>query len=232
MEAELSVQMDNQARIVKALANFKKSPKPRITEMYCQTRLENDYMKNDIYDVTEETYIEYKTLLKTSLQMFVKESDRWSDAREKSVPETSNKESFKLPKIVIPNFSGKYTEWITFRDLFMSLIHNNPKLDNVQKMHYLKSSLSGEAEQLLRQIPISEANYERCWSQLKTRYNNKRYLSHFILKRLLSQRNIVVESANALKELIDTTNDCLSGLTNLGIDTANWDIIIIHILCL
>lgn len=258
MEAELSVQMDNQARIVKALANFKKSPKPRITEMYCQTRLESlenlwsdfttmhkkligdyndeiqgdDYIKNDIYDVTEETYIEYKTLLKTSLQMFVKESDRWSDAREKSVPETSNKESFKLPKIVIPNFSGKYTEWITFRDLFMSLIHNNPKLDKVQKMHYLKSSLSGEAEQLLRQIPISEANYERCWSQLKTRYNNKRYLSHFILKRLLSQKNIVVESANALKELIDTTNDCLSGLTNLGINITNWDIIIIHILCL
>ncbi|CAH0726760.1 unnamed protein product, partial [Brenthis ino] len=99
-------------------------------------------------------------------------------------------------------------------------------------MHYLKGYLSGEAEQLLRQMPISDSNYERCWSLLNSRYNNKRYLSHFILKRLLSQRNITSESANCLKNLIDTTNDCLSSLTNLGINASTWDIIIIHILTL
>lgn len=184
MEAELTLQMDNHVRINKAFTNFKKSPKARITEMYCQTRLEileslwsdftathktclkiygsdldsSDYIQKDVYDETEETYIEYKTLLKTHLSSFAKEKEQWSDAREKSSTETSSKDSFKLSKIVIPTFSGKYSEWITFRDLFKSLIHNNSKLDNVQKMHYLKSSLSGEAEHLLRQIPISEAN--------------------------------------------------------------------------
>ncbi|KAL0821968.1 hypothetical protein ABMA28_005356 [Loxostege sticticalis] len=35
------------------------------------------------------------------------------------------------------------------------------------------------------------------------------------------QRNILNESANSLKELLDTTNDCLAALKNLGIDITN-----------
>ncbi|XP_045446869.1 uncharacterized protein LOC123655075 [Melitaea cinxia] len=241
--------------MVKARNNFKKSPKERLTQAYCQTRLESlemlwsdfsrthkslvktygsklreqDYYKKDFYEQTEELFIEYKTEIKQKLNSVPSNLDQTYNVNKS---ERLNTESFKLPKIVIPNFSGKYTEWITFRDLFLSLIHNNSRLDKVQKMHYLKSSLIGEAEQLLRQIPISEANYDRCWEQLKSRYDNKRYLSHFILKRLLSQRNLTVESSSSLKELIDTTNDCLSGLQNLGIDVSSWDIIIIHIICL
>ncbi|XP_045458147.1 uncharacterized protein LOC123668458 [Melitaea cinxia] len=227
----------------------------RLTQAYCQTRLESlemlwsdfskthkslvktygsklreqDYYKKDFYEQTEELFIEYKTEIKQKLNSVPSNLDQTYNVNKS---ERLNTESFKLPKIVIPNFSGKYTEWITFRDLFLSLIHNNSRLDKVQKMHYLKSSLIGEAEQLLRQIPISEANYDRCWEQLKSRYDNKRYLSHFILKRLLSQRNLTVESSSNLKELIDTTNDCLSGLQNLGINVSSWDIIIIHIICL
>uniref|UniRef100_A0A2H1W570 SFRICE_038005 n=1 Tax=Spodoptera frugiperda TaxID=7108 RepID=A0A2H1W570_SPOFR len=43
------------------------------------------------------------------------------------------------------------------------------------------------------------------------------------------QKNIVQESASALKELMDTTSDCLNALTNLDIDVTSWDIIVIHI---
>lgn len=136
----------------------------------------------------------------------------------------------KLPKINIPNFSGKYTEWITFRDLFLSMIHNNASLDNVQKLQYLKGFLTGEAEQLVRYIPVSDVNYEQCWKLLNERYSNKKYLSHCILKRLLSQKNANSESASFLKELMDTSSDCLNALTNLGIDVSTWDIIVIHLL--
>lgn len=99
-------------------------------------------------------------------------------------------------------------------------------------MHYLKRYLSGEADQLLRQIPISELNYDRCWDTLKSRYDNKKYLSHNILKRLLTQRNIFNESAHALNELMDTTDDCFNPLSNLGINVTSWDIIVIHLLTL
>ena len=135
----------------------------------------------------------------------------------------------KLPKISIPVFSGLYTEWTTFRDLFVSLIHKNESLDQVQKLHYLKSYLSGEAEKLLRHVAITASNYEMCWKQLKHRYDNKKFLSDNILKRFMSLKPLQVESSSAIKYILDTTNECLYALNNLGIDTSSWDVIVIHI---
>ncbi|XP_028163939.1 uncharacterized protein LOC114355340 [Ostrinia furnacalis] len=96
-------------------------------------------------------------------------------------------------------------------------------------MHYLKSLLTGEAEQLVRHIPITAGNYKQCWSQLSSRYKNKRFLSNTLLKRLISQPN-VVESSTAIKGLLDTTVECLNGLQNLSVDISTWDIIIIYII--
>ena len=42
----------------------------------------------------------------------------------------------KLPKISMPKFSGEYMEWIPFRDIYSSLVHNNDSLTKVQKFYY------------------------------------------------------------------------------------------------
>ncbi|CAG5007379.1 unnamed protein product [Parnassius apollo] len=257
LQTLIKIQEDIYNRLSKAKSNFKKSPKDRITKQYVETRLENiqelwsqftsthiliikddsmdlnstSYVRNDVYDKTETIYLDLKCELKTilsSLEGDIHQQPNKSISNELGI----NNMGVKLPKIVVPTFSGKYTEWPTFRDLFISLIDKNSSLAKVQKLHYLKSYLTGEAEQLLRHIPISECNYDKCWSQLETRYNNKKYLSHCILKRLLGQKNIQTESSEALKELMDTTSDCLGALSNLGIDISSWDIIIIHILTL
>ncbi|KAF9819365.1 hypothetical protein SFRURICE_001567, partial [Spodoptera frugiperda] len=233
MEGLVNLLKELQNVIHRGLTNLKKSPKERLSVDYIQTRrelLERDWnlfvtnytklheqyetqgikMLSELYDNTEDTYITYTCLIKSMLAKY--------DVPKATIPEpgtssNSNKSStnsfVKLPKISIPNFSGKYSEWTTFRDLFVSLVHNNSSLDNVQKMHYLKSHLSGEAEQLVRQTPVSEANYSQCWAQLEKRYSNKKYLVNCILKRLFGLKRMHVESAISLKELLDTTNDCL-----------------------
>lgn len=154
---------------------------------------------------------------------------------DSSISSPCNTKSFsvaRLPKITIPVFDGKYTQWTTFRDLFLSLIHNNVELDDVQRLHYLKTLLAGEAMQLIRHIPITQDNYEKCWDMLRSRYDNKRFMSNCIFKRLFQQRNILVESASGLKQLLDVTTDCLHELSNLGIDISTWDVIIIYIISL
>ncbi|KOB70697.1 Uncharacterized protein OBRU01_13968 [Operophtera brumata] len=72
----------------------------------------------------------------------------------------------------------------------------------------------------------------RCWNMLETRYNNKRYLCNTILKRLLAQPNASTETANFIRELLDTTSECLGALSSLGVDVTNWDIIIVYITAL
>lgn len=246
MEGLLNVINEQQKIIQRSFVNFKKSPKDRLSKEYIETRqelLERDWslfctnhaklhemhgVKDnskliDLYENTEDTYITYKCSIKSMLSRYIvtKESTCNSGTKQSAF--------VKLPKIAIPIFSGRYSEWTTFRDLFLSLVHKNETLDKVQKMHYLKSHLSGEAEQLVRQTPVSDLNYDQCWSQLEKRYSNKKYLINCILKRLFAQKRMQVESSTSLKELLDTTNDCLNALKNLNIDVTTWDVIIIHI---
>ncbi|KAF9822893.1 hypothetical protein SFRURICE_010422, partial [Spodoptera frugiperda] len=232
MEGLVNLLKELQNVIHRGLTNLKKSPKERLSVDYIQTRrelLERDWnlfvtnytklheqyetqgikMLSELYDSTEDTYITYTCLIKSMLAKY--------DVPKATIPEpgtssNSNKSSIQ-----------------TLLDLFVSLVHNNSSLDNVQKMHYLKSHLSGEAEQLVRQTPVSEANYSQCWAQLEKRYSNKKYLVNCILKRLFGLKRMHVESAISLKELLDTTNDCLNGLKNLKVDVTTWDVIIIHI---
>ncbi|EZA49243.1 hypothetical protein X777_12483 [Ooceraea biroi] len=42
----------------------------------------------------------------------------------------------KLPTITLPKFSGKYDEWISFEDSFKALVHNNQRMQPVQKFNY------------------------------------------------------------------------------------------------
>lgn len=59
----------------------------------------------------------------------------------------------KLPPVELTPFSGNYEDWTSFRDLFGSLIHSNKNIGNVQKLHYLKGNLKGDAETLIKINP-------------------------------------------------------------------------------
>ncbi|KAL0822415.1 hypothetical protein ABMA28_004490 [Loxostege sticticalis] len=236
-----AIQDDIYSKINKAQINYKKSPKSRITKSYVQTRLESleswwstfvqthQKIINDTFELAEELYIDYKSELKETLEDLSPQTSSSNSGTDRVVSKV-DRSCVKLPKIAIPIFTGKYTEWTTFHDLFVSLIHKNTSLDNVQKLHYLKSHLSGEADQLLRHIPITSDNYLTCWEQLTSRYSNKRYIANCILERFMSLKSIHFESSGALKELLDTTNETLNGLQNLGVKTENWDILVIYIL--
>ena len=102
--------------------------------------------------------------------------------RESSLPNTSyfqntDATGLKLPKISLPTFSGTYTDWMSFIDLFKSSVDSNSMLSNSQKLHYLKASLKGDAAKLLSSVTISDSNYEVAREILKNRYSNPRLIS-------------------------------------------------------
>lgn len=133
----------------------------------------------------------------------------------------------KLPRIELPSFSGNYTEWNNFKDLFESLIANNASLSNVQRLHYLKLSLNGEAELLLKNVVINDANYASAWNTLKERYDNSRAIINAHLTELFELRDVGSEVLKDLKTLRDKTNDVITALRNLGREVNNWDDLIV-----
>lgn len=245
----IKIQEDLLSKVEKGMTNFKKSPKDRVTMAYIETRLETleqqwntfvsthrkivfesrkeellktEYSINNVYDDMEEEYINYKACLKDSLAKFKSTATKTDDREPRKV-------FVKLPDIALPKFSGNYSEWTNYKDLFKSLIHNNESLDDVQKLHYLKGSLTGDAEALVKTITITADNYKVCWDRLVSRYNNKRSMANSIIRRLMNQKSVTQESAAAIRQLLDTTNECLQSLRNMEVSTASWDLIIIYV---
>ncbi|XP_067205381.1 uncharacterized protein [Linepithema humile] len=122
----------------------------------------------------------------------------------------------KLPRISIPQFSGQYEDWPAFRDLFSSLVISNSSATPVEKLHYLKISLKGEAEQVTRQLPTTDANFERTWRALKTHYENKRLLARSYISRLLSLPKMKGESAAELRKIYHCVQTTVGSLEGIG----------------
>lgn len=60
-----------------------------------------------------------------------------------------------IKPIEIPNFSGSIQKWPTFCELFRAMIIENKKLSQIQRMQYLKTTVSGEAAQLIASLEIT-----------------------------------------------------------------------------
>lgn len=136
----------------------------------------------------------------------------------------------KLPTISLPTFDGSYDQWLEFRDTYMSIIHNSNNLENVQKFHYLRSVLTGNALQVIKSLEFSADNYLVAWGLLENRYNNNRLLVHNHVKAIFSAQSMSKESAAQIRKLIDTMLRNIRALKTLGEPTDTWDTLIIHII--
>lgn len=136
----------------------------------------------------------------------------------------------KLPTIALPKFNGLYIRWLEFRDTFSSLIHDNESLNDVQKFHYLKASLEGEATDIIKSMSLSASNYNIAWNLLCSRFENKKLLIQNHLNDIFKLKSVNRESANNLREMSDTITKNLRALDALGQPTEHWDAIIVFVI--
>ncbi|XP_062713925.1 uncharacterized protein LOC134290748 [Aedes albopictus] len=139
------------------------------------------------------------------------------------VPPVSQAMSVKLPEIKIPDFGGKLDEWIEFRDLFKSLVHANPQISAVQKLHYLRSAMKGEASRLISSFAITSDNYLLAWNTICDRYENKNFLVKQHMSAILKISHVKKESSSALAELADEFNRHVGILDKLEASADHWN---------
>ncbi|CAK9833169.1 hypothetical protein ANTRET_LOCUS9892 [Anthophora retusa] len=152
--------------------------------------------------------------------------------------------SVNLPKIDLPKFDGRIEMWITFKDAFHTLIHTQPGLNKIQKLHYLRLSLSGKAEAAIGAFSITEDNYEAAWNHLMEIYDNKRALvlrhaallrdtpampddSSDSIRELANHMQLHIRSLQAIgRSSDDIANDLLASIliSKMGNDTRkSWE---------
>ncbi|XP_058817129.1 uncharacterized protein LOC131680431 [Topomyia yanbarensis] len=137
----------------------------------------------------------------------------------------------KLPDIRLPTFSGKIKEWVTFRDTFRSLIHENHQLTTMDRFTYLKSSLAGEALQEISAVEMSSVNYDVAWCMLEKRYENTKLIVKAHLDSLFSVEAMKRENYETLNKLIGDFEKNLLMLDKMGENTSNWSTILVHMIC-
>jgi len=74
----------------------------------------------------------------------------------------TKKRRIKLPEAPMPTFDGKYENWLSFKNAFHSMIGSQTDLSEIDKLHYLKSALTGDAA---NKIKIFTLDFNR-WHKL------------------------------------------------------------------
>lgn len=121
----------------------------------------------------------------------------------------------------LPKFDVDYLSWQNYHDLFQSIIAEDLEMPAVQKMHYLKSSLEGEAAQLIKHMGFPSDNYNSAWATLKKRYANQRVIINSHLNSIMNIAIITTESLKELKHLRNTSAEAVQALKNLGYDISD-----------
>lgn len=122
----------------------------------------------------------------------------------------------RLPRVAIEPFYGDYSKWQSFQDQFTTSIDGNESLSNVHKFQYLKGYLKGDAANLVRHLPLTEANYIEAWNKLVKRYDKKKRTVNELIELFLNQTSDTSGSVKILRSICDVSDEVLRGLKALG----------------
>ncbi|XP_036147491.1 uncharacterized protein LOC118647197 [Monomorium pharaonis] len=181
------------------------------------------YFNSDAYSTTEDNYV----LFKSRVNALIKD-DSPASGRDASV--VSFAKQIQLPKLDLPSFSGDPLAWESYRDLFLSLVGDVPDLAPVQKLQYLKTTLSGEAAEAVANMEMTSAGFDLAWSELKSRYDNRRVLLASHMRAFLGSPAVTRPSPAELKRLSSSVMRVRRSFESLGRPVAHWDDWFVHVI--
>ena len=127
----------------------------------------------------------------------------------------------KLPKLELPTFSGGPLEWKSFKDRFVAAVHSKDLPGSI-KLQYLLSQLTGDAAKFLQGATIADDSYDGAWQALIQRYQNNREITRAYLDKFFGQEKLSSESSNALRSIVDTTNEFLRNIKSMEPAVDPW----------
>jgi len=162
----------------------------------------------------ESMRLEIKTVVASVVPVSASEIKSSSSSSIASAPQ----QFVPLPKIQLPSFNGSLLEWRSFRDIYVSLVHDNTSIGDAERFHYLLSCLSGDALAVVKAIPLSANNYALAWEALSVRFDNKRLLASAHLDKLFAFKPITHQSLPALTSFINTFKENVAIIKALGVN--------------
>ncbi|XP_055590966.1 uncharacterized protein LOC129743049 [Uranotaenia lowii] len=206
----------------------------RFSDTIIEVKTHEDFVAEDFNFSKErqdasDFYYEAKAVLMDKLkelqEPFVDSVDRLNDSAAHHTLD-----HVRLPQIKLQTFSGNIDEWMSFRDLYTSLIHWKTDLPDVEKFHYLKGCLQGEPKSLVDSLQITRANYQVAWDLLVKRYNNSKLLKKKQIQALFRLPQLTKESPSELHSLVEDFQKAVQ-ILDQAVQSADYkDLLLIHLL--
>ncbi|KYN22031.1 hypothetical protein ALC57_05586 [Trachymyrmex cornetzi] len=136
----------------------------------------------------------------------------------------------KLPTLQLPQFNGNYDQWLMYKDTFISVIHANTRLTNIQKFQYLRSSLFGDVLQVIHTLETTDDNYVVAWRLITERYENRKLIINKHIKELFELQPVSKSNHVSLRSFIDAVRTHVRALEVLKQPVTHWDTILIYLL--
>lgn len=112
----------------------------------------------------------------------------------------------KLPHISLPKFDGRFSEWISFKHRFQSSVTRHPNISAVQKLDYLMSALSGDAEALVKNLPLTGPNFEVAWELLTSKFERKNEIVGDHVRAFYNLSRITSFNSQSINRLYNTVS--------------------------
>lgn len=183
-----------------------------------QTELEildsSDVIKNDRYQY-EDGFGKVESVLLNKLHALEKASlekkCNTNDERPKLL-------KFKMPDVPLVKFDGDKLKWLTFRDVFIDVIHSSKSLSDIEKFYYLHGSIKdGSAYRFIENIPITNENYNAAWLKIHNHYNNEYAIQQHHIRSIYEIKKPVENSHASLNSFVETIEKNLQALESLNV---------------
>ncbi|XP_055589904.1 uncharacterized protein LOC129742084 [Uranotaenia lowii] len=192
-------------------------------------KAEEDFSERDGAEFNDRYYFA-KTFLVERIKERQEPTDLNQTVRGNETMNQSTLDHVRLPQIKLQTFDGNIDEWLSFRDLYTSLIHWKTDLPEVEKFHYLKGCLQGEPKALIDPLKITRGNYQIAWDLLCKRYNNNKLLRKRQVQALFQLPTLTKESVTDLHNLLEGFERIVQTLDQIVQPGDYKDLLLVHIL--
>lgn len=98
----------------------------------------------------------------------------------------------------------------------------------VEKLHHLRTNVKGEAELLIRDLPVTGGNFKRAWTMLTGRYENKRLLVAAYCSAFTALPKMKTESAADLRRIFHRVLTTVNSLEGIGRPISSGSDLFVH----
>lgn len=192
--------------------NFDIEKLKKLLHQFMEAHEQRILIAKDEYEI-EGVRLESEDTINSAEQIIFALSEKQWECRQKK---TAVSEPPKLQPLKVPKFNGSYQIWTPFANLFTKVVHENEKLNNVQRMQYLLDCLEGEPRRIIQHLDLTEKNYESAIGLLRRRYDDERKIICKYVDAILDHPN-VGDDVKGLKSIVDITTESLHAIKNQGI---------------